>query len=85
MADGRVFRVVLRGPEDARFELLWWETSGAFLTARPGPQDWTITPEPAAAGLQEIRPLLILFAAEILHAETAQRSASGTDSVEPGF
>jgi hypothetical protein len=72
MEDGRVYRVVLRGPADARFELLGWETSGAYLTARPGPQGWAITPEPAASGLPEIRPLLILFAAEVLHAEETQ-------------
>jgi hypothetical protein len=72
MDDGRVYRVVLRGPADARFELLGWEASGAYLTARPGPQGWAITPEPAASGLPEIRPLLILFAAEVLHAEETQ-------------
>jgi hypothetical protein len=69
MADGRVFRVVLRGPGDARFELSGWETRGSYLTARPVPEGWTIVPEPASSGLREIGPLLILFAAEILRTE----------------
>ena len=33
--DGRLFRVVLRGPRDSRFEMLGWETPGAYLVARP--------------------------------------------------
>jgi hypothetical protein len=66
---GSMYRIRLRGPRDGRYELQGWETPGAYLTARPGDRDWTISPEPAAAGLSEIRPLLILFAAEILDAE----------------
>jgi len=66
MADGRVYRMLLRGPEDPRFELAGWETSGPYLTARPCGRGWSIVPEPASAGLDEIRGLLVLFAAEIL-------------------
>jgi len=66
MEDGRVYRMFLRGPEDPRFELAGWETTGPYLTARPARDGWSIVPEPACAGLDEIQPLLILFAAEIL-------------------
>jgi hypothetical protein len=69
LSDGRVFRFVLRGPDDARFEVSGWETPGAYLTARPTKRGWRITPEPASAGIHDIRPLLILFAAEILDSE----------------
>jgi len=79
MADGRVYRMHLRGPEDPRYELVGWETSGAYLTARPGAGSWSIVPEPASSGLDEIRPILILVAAEILNAG-ARESVTGTDS-----
>lgn len=69
MGDGRAYRLLLRGPADARFELLGWEATGAYLTARPGPQGWTVSPQPAASGLREIGPLLVLLAAEILESE----------------
>jgi len=67
--DGRLFRVVLRGPRDSRFEMLGWETPGAYLVARPQSEGWTIAAMPACGGLQEIESLLVLFAAEILDAE----------------
>jgi len=69
ISDGCLYRIKLRGPHDGRYELQGWEAPGAYLTARPGSRGWTITPEPAASGLQEIRPLVILFAAEILDSE----------------
>jgi hypothetical protein len=68
-SDGCLYRIKLRGPRDGRYELQGWEAPGAYLTARPGSSGWTIFPEPAASGLQEIRPLMILFAAEILDSE----------------
>jgi hypothetical protein len=70
-SEGRLFRIQLRGPRDGRFELSSWETPGAYLTARPEARGWKITPDPASSGLEEIRPLLILFAAEILDSEEA--------------
>jgi hypothetical protein len=70
-SDGRLYRIQLYGPRDGRFELSSWETPGAYLTARPEPRGWRISPDPASAGLEEIRPLLILFAAEILDSEEA--------------
>jgi hypothetical protein len=69
MEDGRAYRLLLQGPEDPRFELLGWETPGAYLTARPGSGGWVLTPEPSASGLREIGPLLVLVAAEILESE----------------
>jgi len=82
MEDGRVYRILLRGPEDPRYELLGWETPGAYLTARPGTDAWTIEAEVASSGLDEIRPLLILFAAEILDAGARETSPSA-ESREP--
>jgi hypothetical protein len=74
LEDGRLFRVVLRGPRDGRFELLGWETPGAYLVARPGDARWTISPTAACGGLSDLRAILILFAAEIVAAEDWQAS-----------
>lgn len=68
-SDGCLFRMRLCGPRDGRYELEGWEVPGAYLTARPGSRNWTISPDPASSGLREIRPLLILFAAAILDSE----------------
>ena len=68
-SDGRLYRMRLHGPRDGRYELQGWEAPGAYLTARPASSNWTISPEPASSGLREIRPLMILFAAEILDSE----------------
>lgn len=70
MEDGRAYRLLLRGPADARFELLGWEAPGAYLTARCDPRGWWVFPEPASSGLREIRPLLVLLAAELLESGT---------------
>jgi hypothetical protein len=67
--DGRLFRVVLCGPRDGGFELLGWETPGAYLKARPQPRGWSLVPTFACGGLEEIGVLSILFAAEVLVAE----------------
>jgi hypothetical protein len=67
--DGRMFRIVLRGPAEGRFELLGWETPGAYLTACVSGDGWVIAPAPASSGLLDIRPLLILFAAEVLDSD----------------
>jgi hypothetical protein len=75
LGDGRLFRLLLRGPADARFELLGWEVPGAYLTARPGARGWTVTPEPASSGLREFGPLLVLLAAEILESEDEGRES----------
>jgi len=67
--DGRLFRVVLRGPRDARFELLGWETPGAYLVARPEQVGWSIRPTAAGECLERTESMLILFAAEVLAAD----------------
>ena len=69
LGDGRLFRIALRGPRDGRFELQGWETGGAYLEARPRTEDWKVAPTPACAGLDDIRALTILFAAEVLESE----------------
>ena len=67
--DGRLFRIVLRGPRESKFELAGWETPGAYLTARPEAKGWTIAATPAAGGLADWTAVCLLFAAEILDAE----------------
>jgi hypothetical protein len=74
--DGRVFRVMLRGPREPRFELLGWETPGPYLVAWPTEEGWKIRPEAACVGLGEIGPLTVLFAAEILEMEELSGSNS---------
>lgn len=69
--DARLFRIVLCGPRDPRFELLGWETPGPYLLGRPAARGWVLVPTPAASGLVGLAPLSILFAAEILDAEEA--------------
>jgi hypothetical protein len=69
LGDGRLFRIALCGPRESGFELLGWETPGAYLIARPDAAGWTLTPTPASYGLPDLRALLILFAAEILESE----------------
>jgi hypothetical protein len=69
MGDGRLFRFALRGPLDCRFELTGRETPGAYLTARPRRDGWHIEANPASGGIEDLRALTILVAAEILEAE----------------
>lgn len=78
--DGRLFRVGFRGPRRCRFELRGWETSGAYFEAIPEKAGWTIAPTVAGAGLRGVTPLLMLFVAEILDAE----SSEGTNRAEDG-
>ncbi len=69
LADGHLYRIALRAPRDAGFELLGWESSGAYLVASPTDEGWKIEAMPAATGIDEIRTMSLLFAAEILDAE----------------
>jgi hypothetical protein len=71
--DGRLFRIVMRGPREGGFELLGWETPGAYLTARPVANGWTLAPTAAGGGLEDLTAISILFAAEILDAEAPLR------------
>ncbi len=72
--DGRLFRIVLSGPPDGGFELLGWETPGAYLRARPEPSGWKLVPTAACGGLTDLRAVSILFAAEILDSEEPLRA-----------
>lgn len=67
--DGRLFRIVLRGPRAGGFALLGWETPGAYFEARPATGGWNLIPLPASSGLEDIRALSLIFAAEILEWE----------------
>jgi len=69
MDDGRLFRIVFVGPREGRYELVGWETPGAYLTALPESDGWRIEPTPACSGIPEIRTITLLFAAEILDSE----------------
>jgi len=66
LADGRLFRIVLRGFPDPRFELRGWEVEGAYLTASPAGDAWRLGRTPAGEELEAGAELLILFGAEIL-------------------
>lgn len=69
--DGRLFRIVMHGPRRVGFDLLGWETPGAYLTAIPEAKGWKLAPTAACGGLTDLTALAILFAAEILDAEEA--------------
>ena len=69
MGDGTLFRFAQRGPRDCRFELSGRETPGAYLTARPQRDGWRIEASPASGGIEDLRALTVLFAAEILDSE----------------
>jgi len=72
--DGRLFRIVLTGPRDGGFELLGWETPGAYLRAWPEPDGWKLVPTVACGGLTDLQAISILFAAEILDREEPLRT-----------
>jgi hypothetical protein len=74
LEDGRLFRIVLRGPRDGRYELTGWETTGAYVTARPEAKGWRLEPSTACAGLKDIRLLCLMLAAEVLDAEEASHT-----------
>jgi hypothetical protein len=63
--DGRLYRMVLRGPRDARFDLVGWETDGAYFEARPSGEGWAIRATVAGTGMEDADGLLLLFAAEL--------------------
>jgi hypothetical protein len=66
LGDGRLFRIVLRDPMKARFELVGWEADGAYLVARGGDDGWRITRTPAGSEMKAGSETLLLFGAEIL-------------------
>ena len=69
LGDGSLFRVAPRAPREGGFEVSSSETPGAYLTARLETGGWRIEPAPACGGLEDLRILCVLFAAEILAAE----------------
>jgi len=69
LGDGKLFRVVPSEPREGGFEVSSHETWGPYLTARLEPGGWRIVPTPACGGLEDLRILTLLFAAEILAAE----------------
>ena len=75
--DGRLFRIVLRlsgSPPEGGYELLGWETPGAYLRARPEPSGWKLVATAAGGGLTDLQAISILFAAEILNSEEPLRA-----------
>ena len=72
--DGRLFRIVRRGTRDGVFELLGWETPGAYVEARPAATGWMLVATAAGGGLVDLTAISILLAAEILDSEEPLRS-----------
>jgi len=66
LGDGQLFRIVVSGFPDPRFELRGWEVEGAYLTASPAGSDWRFSRTPAGEELEAGMEILILFGAEIL-------------------
>jgi hypothetical protein len=79
LEDGRLFRILRSGTREGRFELLGWETPGAFLEARVAPEGgWQIAATAAGGGLEglaDMTTLILLFAAEVLEADEPLRPA----------
>ncbi len=69
LEDGRLFRILPRGPREAGMELLSWEVPGAYFHARPEPRGFVLVPTVAAGGIADVRVLSLLLAAEVLDAE----------------
>jgi len=77
--DGRLFRIVLRGPRDGCYELMGWESPGAYMTAHPEEEGWSLRTTAAGSGLRDIRVLCLMLAAEVLEAEGSMRSDRSHD------
>jgi hypothetical protein len=69
LGDGRLFRLIMRGPAEAGYDLTGWETPGAYLKARACGTGWQILPTPASGGIEDVLVLAVLLGAEILDAE----------------
>ena len=79
MPDGRLFRLVSRGPREAGCELRGWETRGPYLAARPEIDGWSLEVSSAGASLPGLSTLRLLLAAELVDLDEAlaERVASG--------
>jgi hypothetical protein len=71
--DGRLFRIAMRGPRDGCYELLGWETSGAYMTAHPETEGWNLRSTPAGSGLEDVRVIVLMLATVVLDAEGCMR------------
>jgi len=74
LGDGTLFRVVPAGAGEGGFDVSGYETEGPYLTARREAAGFCIAPTPACGGLEDVRVLSVLLAAEILAA--AERCAA---------
>jgi hypothetical protein len=65
--DGRLFRLLLRGPEDPRYELCCWESTAPYLEARRvSATDWSLVPTLAGRELTGWDVILPLVATTVL-------------------
>jgi len=69
LGDGALFRVAPAGAGEGGFDVSGYETAGPYLTARREPGGFWIAPTPACGGLEDVRVLSVLLAAEILAAD----------------
>jgi hypothetical protein len=75
LGDGRLFRLLGRGPRESGLDLTGWEVPGSYLGADPTPAGWSLNATPAGAGLGDVRVPAILMAAELLDAESRLKPA----------
>jgi len=67
LADGRLFRIIVRGPRNPRVELTGWEVPGPYLEALPQANGgWRLRASDAARAIADLRALTLLLAAELL-------------------
>ena len=69
-----LFRIVRQGVRQTQFELIGWETPGAYLEAIPTESGWTLTATAAGGGIADLSVISILFAAEVLEADQPLQS-----------
>ena len=65
LADGRLFRVSVRGLRAPRIEVARWDVPGPYLVARPDETGWTIERTPAGEALDACETLEQLTAVAI--------------------
>jgi hypothetical protein len=76
LEDGRLFRIVFEGLRTPGVALAGWETSGAYVVARPQPTGWTLEPQPASSGLEDLDAPALMLAAELVVADVISDSGS---------
>ena len=65
LADGRLFRVAVRGLSTPRVEVARWDVPGPYLVARPGNAGWRLEKTPAGEALEGCDVLELLLGAAI--------------------